>query len=302
MSATAACGALNLSFSHATSMIYLLLVSIIWAFSPGLIKGRLTGIDPNAVSVIRLALALLVFLPFFRPSVIPRTIALRLVAIGTVQFGLMYWGYLHAFTFLPAYAIGLFTLTTPLYVVLIEALVTRRWQTRHAFAAVLAIMGAAVLFETRSDAPSGWLYGCMLVQFSNLCFAAGQLAWRRTRVTLPANISDASLFALPYAGALALTGIFSAFTTDWTAIQPTSTQVLTLLYLGVIASGLSFFLWNLGATRVATGTLAVLNNLKVPLTVAAALLFFGEQTNLPRLAISFAFFTLALFISGRETA
>jgi drug/metabolite transporter (DMT)-like permease len=283
-------------------MIYLLLVSIIWAFSPSLIKGRLTGLDPKAVSVIRLALALIVFLPFFRPSVIPRPIALRLVAIGTVQFGLMYLGYLHAFTFLPAYAIGLFTLTTPLYVVLIEAIITRRWQTRHVIAAALAILGAAVLFDASAGAPSGWLYGCVLVQFSNLCFAAGQLAWRRTRVTLPANIPDTTLFALPYAGALTLTGIVSAFTTDWTAIQPAPTQVVTLLYLGVIASGLSFFLWNLGATRVATGTLAVLNNLKVPLTVAVALLFFGEQTNLPRLALSFACFTLALFIGGRETA
>jgi len=283
-------------------MIYLLLVSIIWAFSPSLIKGRLTGLDPNAVSVIRLALALIVFLPFFRPRAIPRPIALRLVAIGTVQFGLMYLGYLHAFTFLPAYAIGLFTLTTPLYVVLIEAIITRRWQTRHVIAAALAILGAAVLFDASASAPSGWLYGCVLVQFSSLCFAAGQLAWRRTRVTLPANIPDTTLFALPYAGALTLTGIVSAFTTDWTAIQPAPTQVVTLLYLGVIASGLSFFLWNLGATRVATGTLAVLNNLKVPLTVAVALLFFGEQTNLPRLALSFACFTLALFIGGRETA
>ncbi len=282
-------------------MIYLLLVSIIWAFSPGLIKGRLTGLDPNAVSVIRLALAMLVFLPFFRPRAIPRPILLRLVAIGAVQFGLMYLGYLHAFTFLPAYAIGLFTLTTPLYVVLIEAIITQRWQTRHAIAAALAIVGAVVLFEANSGAPTGWLYGCILVQFSNLCFAAGQLAWCRTRATLPSNIQDTSLFALPYAGALALTGIFSAFTTDWTAIQPTQTQVITLLYLGIIASGLSFFLWNLGATRVATGTLAVLNNLKVPLTVTVALLFFGEQTNLPRLAASFACFTLALFISGRET-
>ncbi len=282
-------------------MIYLLLVSIVWAFSPGLIKGRLTGLDPNAVSVIRLALAMLVFLPFFRPRAISRSILLRLFAIGAVQFGLMYWGYLHAFTFLPAYAIGLFTLTTPLYVVLIEAIITRRWQTRHAIAAALAMVGAAILFEASSGAPAGWLYGCILVQFSNLCFAAGQLAWCRTRAALPSNIQDTSLFALPYAGALALTGIFSAFTTDWTAIQPTQTQVITLLYLGIIASGLSFFLWNLGATRVTTGTLAVLNNLKVPLTVAVALLFFGEQTNLPRLVVSFACFALALFISGRET-
>jgi hypothetical protein len=38
-------------------MPILVLVSLIWAFSPGLIKGRLIGLDPTAVGVIRLALA-----------------------------------------------------------------------------------------------------------------------------------------------------------------------------------------------------------------------------------------------------
>jgi drug/metabolite transporter (DMT)-like permease len=38
-------------------MSLLLIVSLIWAFSFGLIKGRLAGLDPTAVAVLRLALA-----------------------------------------------------------------------------------------------------------------------------------------------------------------------------------------------------------------------------------------------------
>ena len=60
-----------------------------------------------------------------------------------------------------------------------------------------------------------------------------------------------------------------------------------LVYLGVLASGLCFFLWNIGATRVSAGTLAVMNNAKVPLGVACSLLFFGEHANLLTLAASF---------------
>ena len=61
-------------------------------------------------------------------------------------------------------------------------------------------------------------------------------------------------------------------------------QVLVLLYLGLLASGVGFFLWNVGATRVSAGTLAVFNNVKIPLAVVVSLLFFAEQTDWLRLA------------------
>lgn len=283
-------------------MPYLILVSLIWAFSPGLIKGRLTGLDPTAVGVIRLALALVVFLPFFRPRGLPRAALFRLALIGAVQFGLMYLMYLRAFAYLPAYAIGLFTITTPLYLVLLDALVARDGRPRHAVAALLAIAGAGVMVAKSGDLGSTWLRGCLLVQLSNLCFAAGQLAWRRERARIPATTSDAALFALPYIGAFLLTALVSTVTTDWTALRLTASHLVTLLYLGAIASGLAFFLWNLGATRVGTGTLAVLNNLKVPLTVACALLFFDERADLPRLILSFALLALALWFAERKPA
>jgi hypothetical protein len=42
-------------------MIWLLLVSLAWAFSFGLIKGNLTGVDSNFVAFARMALSLLSF-------------------------------------------------------------------------------------------------------------------------------------------------------------------------------------------------------------------------------------------------
>ncbi|NBQ57457.1 MAG: EamA family transporter [Opitutaceae bacterium] len=282
-------------------MLYLVLVSFIWAFSPGLIKGRLVGVDPTAVGVIRLALALVVFLPFFRPRGLRRATVLRLAIIGAVQFGLMYLMYLSAFTYLPAYAIGLFTITTPLYLVVIDAIACRRWQPSYTLAALLAIAGAAVMVAKGGDLGSAWLRGFLLVQLSNLCFAAGQVAWRRERAQVPTTTSDAALFALPYLGAFLITALVSTITTDWNALHFTPSQLITLIYLGAIASGVAFFLWNFGASRVGTGTLAVLNNLKVPLTVTCSLLFFGEQADLTRLACSFACFGLALIVAGRTT-
>ena len=56
----------------------------------------------------------------------------------------------------------------------------------------------------------------------------------------------------------------------------------------MVASGLGFFLWNVGATRVGSGTLAVMNNAKIPLAVACSLLIFGEQADPLRLAARLA--------------
>ncbi|MGA2691520.1 MAG: EamA family transporter, partial [Opitutaceae bacterium] len=76
-------------------MILLLIVSFIWAFSFGLIKG-LGDLDPTAVAVLRLAVSLAIFAPLFRAGRMPPIQMLRLAAIGAVQFGAVYVFYLRA--------------------------------------------------------------------------------------------------------------------------------------------------------------------------------------------------------------
>lgn len=281
-------------------MIYLLLVSFIWAFSYGLIKGKLAGVDPVAVATIRLALALIVFLPFFRWRGLTRSSALRLAAIGSLQFGLMYLLYQSSFAYLPAYAVGLFTITTPLYVALFDGIAERRLRGRFALAALLAV-GSSLTVVFGGPLEGTRLKGFLFMQLSNLCFAAGQIAWRRERVKLPAGTSDTAIFALPYVGAVAACFLGSLFTTDWTSLQLTVTHWEVLLYLGIISSGVCFFWWNLGATRVNAGTLAVFNNVKVPLIVACSLLFFHETADVSRLVISGVLMGLAMWVAESDT-
>ena len=57
-------------------------------------------------------------------------------------------------------------------------------------------------------------------------------------------------------------------------------QWKSILYLGFIASGIGFFLWNKGATKSNTGTLAACNNAVVPLAVICSLFLFGEIKNI----------------------
>ncbi len=266
-------------------MPYLLLVSLLWAFSFGLIKTFLGGVDSAFVAAVRVALALLVFLPFLRPRAVPLSTALRLVGIGAVQFGLMYLAYLTAFRTLAAYQVALLTIVTPIFVCLTDDVLERRFRWAPLFAAALAVAGAGVVVAKQPLGRAEWA-GIALVQLSNLCFALGQVFYRRWKLAQP-EVRDREIFAWLYLGAVLATVPLALARGDVvdTAAALTGRQLGVLAYLGVLASGAAFFLWNRGAVRVSNATLAVMNNAKTPLGVAVSLLVFGEQTDLARLLV-----------------
>jgi drug/metabolite transporter (DMT)-like permease len=265
-------------------MIWLLAVSLVWAFSFGLIKGRLAGVDPSLVALVRVALALVVFLPFLRPRGLRARDMAALVMIGAVQFGLMYVCYIAAFRTLAAYEVAALTIFTPVFVALIDAALTRRLALAPLGAAALAVVGAGVIVVDPEKPLAGvsWT-GIALVQGSNLAFAIGQVAWRRWRQTRP-EPSEASVFALPYLGAV-LAALPFALPALPTLTGLTGAHWLTLLYLGIVASGACFFLWNYGATRTSAASLAVANNAKIPLSVACSIWVFGESGDPRRLVL-----------------
>lgn len=276
-------------------MSHLFIVSLIWAFSFGLIKGNLAGVDSNFVAFARMLIAALVFIPFTQLHSISKTVKLKLVLTGLVQFGLMYIFYLAAFKSLQAYEVALFTIFTPIFVTLIEDAFNRRLNLLHLAIALFTIAGTWIIkgeaFQSREI-----LFGFLLVQASNLCYAFGQIYYRRVMNAQP-DMKDRRVFGYLYLGGLLVTALFTVILTPLSTLTLTIEQVLTLFYLGAIASGLSFFLWNIGARRVNAGTLAVFNDLKIPLAVAVSLLVFGEQTNLPRLLIGGAVILAALLLN-----
>lgn len=278
-------------------MQYLIGVSLLWAFSFGLIKGNLTGLDATGVAFVRLACALLIFLPFFRPKLIPRNLGITFAIVGAIQFGIMYVLYLAAYRYLQAFEVALFTILTPFYVILLDGALAGKIARHAIIAALLAVLGAGIL-QWRTGVASNWIFGFLLMQGSNLCFAAGQIAYKRLKAPL-ADVRDVHLFGWLYLGALIATGATSLFLTDWTVFQPSTKQWGTMLFLGFLASGIGFFGWNVGATRVLPSTLAVFNNLKIPLAVTVALVFFGESANFPRLIVCALFMAAAVYFADR---
>ena len=281
-------------------MALLLITSFIWAFSFGLVKKFLGGVDASFVAFVRLFLALLLFLPLWRPGKVKRVLALRLLGIGMVQFGLMYVCYIQSFRFLAAHQVALFTVFTPLFVAAGDDLLERRWRPLHFWTALLAVAGTALIVY------SGWgraglLKGFVLVQASNACFAGGQVLYRR----LPAagrKWRDRDVFAWLFLGGAAAAALAMLFFSVTPNPPLSGSQALTLLYLGLLASGIGFFLWNIGSSRVSAGTLAVMNNLKIPLAVGVSLLVFHERADLARLAVGGFAILLALWLNSRGKA
>jgi drug/metabolite transporter (DMT)-like permease len=255
-------------------MRYLAIVSVLWAFSFGLIGSALAGVDAYFVATARLGCATLLFLPWLRPKAIGRQASLRLIAIGAIQFGLMYVCYMKAFEYLPSHLVALFSILTPVYVVLIHDISHKRFSPHYLLAALLSVTGAAAIKIQGAPSGSIWI-GFGLMQLAGLSFAYGQLAYRAWKRRHP-SIHNSTVFALLTLGGTICAGAFSVCFADRAALVVTPSQWQAILYLGCIASGLGFFLWNKGAVLCNAGVLAAFNNAVVPLAVFFSLFVFGE--------------------------
>jgi len=274
------------------AMTNLLIASTIWALSFGIIKYFLTDLPPLFVSAARLLTTFLIFAPFLTIRKLHKSDAAALALTGAVQYGLMYIFYISSFRYLLAAQVALFTVFTPLYVVLLDSHAEGKYNGRFFLSALLAVCGTIAVMRFSG----GDLRGFILVQLSNICFAWGQLRYRTIASGLP-SCGDTTLFAWVSAGACAaamlpaLAGSIPHFT---------ARQALWLLYLGAVPSGLCFFLWAKGSKTVNAGTLAALNNLKIPLGAAAAVMLFGERPGWARFTLAITAIAAATLLSGRN--
>jgi drug/metabolite transporter (DMT)-like permease len=280
----------------------LLAASLIWAFSFGLIKTQLAGVPSHLVAFLRLALSALLFVPWFRPRRIGGRALALLAVIGTVQYGAMYLAYLASFRYLKASEVALWTIFTPICVVLIADAAGRTFRRRNLAAAALSVL-AAWLVSPSSGGTA--LAGIALVQISNLCFATGQV-WYPRLVPISSGVRDHEIFAALYFGGSLLAAIPVAVDSGTMSAMAalTLTQIATICYLGLIPSGLGFFLWNAGVRRSREGTAAVLNNAKVPLAILVSWLLFEHFPALETLArtlLALGLITAALWLAESGT-
>lgn len=275
-------------------MLYLLSVTVLWAFSFSLIGVYLAGqVDAWFSVLLRIALATLVFLPFLNIKQTPRAVALKLMMIGALQLGLMYSFYYHAFLYLTVPEVLLFTVMTPIYITLLNDALDRRFNPQFFIAAFVAVFGAVAIRYEQID--SQYLIGLLLVQAANLCFATGQVTYKRLMVD--SQLDHRAVFGWFFIGALCVAVICYLLFGNVNKLPSTMTQWGVLIYLGTIASGVGYFAWNKGATLVNVGTLAVMNNLLIPAGILVNVIIWNKEADILRLSIGAAIILAALLIN-----
>ena len=273
-------------------MGYLFAVTLLWAFSFSLIGVYLAGqVDAWFSVLIRVALAALVFLPFLKK--IPTPLAFKLMLIGALQLGVMYGFYYHSFLFLSVPEVLLFTVMTPLYITLLNDALNKQFNPQFFIVAFIAVLGAITIRYENLD--SNFLVGLLLVQGANISFAIGQVTYKR--LMLNKQLDDKTVFGWFFIGALIVASACYALFGDLNKLPSTSTQWGILIYLGIVASGLGYFMWNKGAKLVNVGALAVMNNLLIPAGIIVNVLIWNRDADLLRLSIGAGVMLVALVVN-----
>ncbi|GAA66717.1 MULTISPECIES: carboxylate/amino acid/amine transporter [unclassified Pseudoalteromonas] len=275
-------------------MRYLFAVTLLWAFSFSLIGVYLAGqVDAWFSVLIRIALATLVFLPFLKFKQTPKPLALKLMLIGAIQLGVMYSFYYHSFLFLSVPEVLLFTVMTPLYITLLNDALNKHFNPRFFIIALIAVIGAITIRYENLN--SNFIIGLLLVQGANISFAVGQVTYKR--LMMNNQLDDKTVFGWFFIGALIIATICYALFGNSNKLPTTSTQWGILIYLGVVASGLGYFMWNKGATLVNVGALAVMNNLLIPAGIIVNVLIWNRDADIVRLSIGAAIMLGALLVN-----
>ena len=277
-------------------MGYLLIVTLIQAFSFSLIGEYLAGhVDSYFAVLVRVVLAGLVFIPLTRWRQVEAGFMRGMLLIGALQFGITYVCLYLSFRVLTVPEVLLFTILTPLHVTLIEDALNRRFNPWALVAAMVAVSGAAVI---RFDSISGDFFkGFLLLQLANFTYAAGQVLYRRLVARYPTELPHYRRFGFFYLGALAV--VLPAFLAFGKAdfLPDAPLQWAVLVFLGLVSTALGMYWWNKGACLVTGGTLAVMNNLHVPVGLLLNLLIWNQHEPLGRLALGGLVIVAAVWIS-----
>ncbi len=270
-------------------MNYLIIATVCFSLSFGLIKSQLAGVPSDMVVELRLLLAALIFLPFFKKSEGKKNLIAAL--IGIIQFGLMYIFFLRAFKYLQGNEIVLLTTSTPILVAICSSFFGRRFKWSYLICIIFSIIGAIIVIWDNVSF-NFLLKGVLLMELSNFCFALGQVLWKEY-----IGENDSQLMAAAYLASAVFVFPLAVINTDFATFSLSATQWLSVLYLGIIPTGIGFWLWNKGAKLVNSTTLAIMNNLKIPMGILFALVIFHERINLANFTIGSIFILTGITLS-----
>lgn len=278
-------------------MINLWITTFIWAFSFPLIGHYISGhMDSFFAAFFRVFLAFLVFLPFLDWR-LNFKLRMKICGIGALQIGIMYIFYYHSFAYLSVSEVALFTIFTPFYVSIIYDLYAKRFRILYLLSIGICVFGAFIIKFNGWDFSS--LLGFLLIQAANLCFGIGQSLYKVVceKHSISNDITTQKrIFGYFHLGAAIITGIAFLILGDKGNLPTQTLSIATLVYLGLIASGVGYFIWNIGALKVDSGILAIMNNAVIPVAIVVNAIFWGIDFESKSLILGSSIMAFALWL------
>lgn len=269
-------------------MIYLIIATVLFSLSFGLIKEQLSSLPSEFIVFSRLLIATLIFFPFFKNLNIKKH--LKALLIGAIQFGIMYLCFIKAFKYLQGNEIAILTTTTPIFVGIWSAILGEKFRPIYILCILLSVLGAVVILWQNISFDM-LVKGILLIEGSNCAFALGQVLWKKH-----IGKTETNLMTSAYLGALLFVLPFTLANVHFPSLKLSIAQILSILYLAILPTGIGFWMWNKGSTSVKYSTLAVMNNLKIPLGVLFSILIFNEKINLINFSIGSSIIIIAILV------
>jgi drug/metabolite transporter (DMT)-like permease len=288
-------------------MFDLLATVLIWGLSFALAKKALNTFHPLELVTLRLGLAALTAWLIDRFLAARSTSSLRsrtwkpAVILGIFEFAGTYIFYTWSLRYLPSGVVGTLTLLTPVFVYLCGLVVrVQRSSLRATAAILLSVAGGWLCVPAEGILHLNFLRGALMgvafILFSNFLFAVGNVAiskfhlegqWREG-VTAEGLFLGACLSAvMALVSGSATLSHFASFSA-W----------LLPLYLGIVATGLGFYLWNRGVRKVSAVPASLVGNLKAPLAVIWGAILLGESVT-ARLVVGLVVLVIAVQLLPR---
>jgi len=284
-------------------MPYLVLVTVLWAFSFSLIGEYLAGkVDSDFAVLMRVVLAAAVFLPFTIWRNLPHRLVIGFYIAGALQFGITYLCLYRSYMVLTVPEVLLFTVLTPIYVTMLDDTLARKFSPLSLVAAAIAVGGGILIRFDRIE--GDYLLGFILLQIANLTFAAGQVLCRRLLLQYQVKEPLHKYFGHFFFGAMLIVIPSFLLFGDLQKLPQTGMQWGVLVYMGLFATALGMYGWVKGSSQVDAGTLAIMNELHVPAGLVVNLLIWNKDANVLKLTLGGIVILFAMLVNyyGRKKA
>lgn len=274
-------------------MIYLIVATVCFSLSFGLIKNQLSALPEEFVVLARLFIAMLIFLPFLKKFNLKTVLSVTL--IGILQFGIMYLAFLKAFKYLQGNEVALLTTTTPIFVAIWSVLFGEKFKFIYILCILMSVFGAGIIVWNNLEFEF-IVKGILLMEISNCSFALGQVLWKNF---VPEK--EVTVMSFAYFGAVLFILPFMFYLGDFSVLSITKNQVLSMIYLAVVPTGIGFWLWNKGTKLVKASMLAIMNNLKIPFGVLFSIFIFGEKIDITNFLIGLMIIVCSIILLNYYT-